>query len=57
MTARSTGPTPHNSPNSNPNAAIACVARLDLRGSSSATPRAARYSAGAGRHHLRKVQR
>jgi len=57
MTARSTGSTPHNSPNSNLNAAIACAARLDLRRNSSATPRAATYSAGAGRHHLRKVRR
>ena len=58
MTAPATRSTPHDSRTSNPTAAVASLARLDVSISLFATPRRRmpRHNTGAG-HHLRKVQR
>jgi hypothetical protein len=59
MTSRPTRCIPHDSRNSNLSATVACVARLDLNGSPSATSRRKMpsHNTGAGGRPLRKVQR
>ena len=59
MTAPATRSKPHDSQNSNPTAAVASLAGLDVSTSLIATAcrKMPTHSTGAGGRHLRKVQR